>query len=954
MASAKKRMVQDKEGTQFFPITHTEAVIDNDGDTVETRLGRKQDTLVSGTNIKTINNNSLLGSGNITISSGGQVTVDSELSSTSTNPVQNKVINSALNGKQDTISDLATIRSGAELGATALQSYIETDPTVPSWAKASNKPSYTASEVGAIASSLKGAVNGVAELDSSGLVPSSQLPSYVDDVLEYSAKSSFPTTGEAGKIYVDTATNLSYRWGGSAYVEISPSLGLGTTSSTAFRGDYGNTAYAHATNKGSAFTSGLYKITTNSEGHVTAATAVEKSDITALGIPSTNTTYGVVTGSENGLAPMFSTANKATSASTSSYYFLGLTGSTLKWYSLPANAFANTTYANGAGLSLSGTTFSLATSGVTAGTYYKTMVDAYGRVTEGSYATLSAAINGDLTEDTSSPTDADYYIAQYVGGGISTTSYHRRPHSALYGYIKDKLDSVYVPLTRTVNSKALSANITLTLDDIGNGSTRSLANYLPLTGGTLSNATFYPLTINNSTSGATSVGIQFNGAGTRLGNIYVTGSNNTLHFYYGDSDNIILHSGNYTSFVNTTNFPGLNGNQTITLSGDVSGSGATSISVSIGQEKVTNAMLAGSIDNGKLANSSITINGASTSLGGSFSTASITAGTAGQSTASSGVSFSIPYVTMNAYGIVTGYGTHTHTISAQNLYDTIGSTKYAPYNSNGYLPLSGGTMTGAITPASGQSSVSWACSTLTASEDATIAGNVGIGTTSPAYKLDVNGRSRFFGSDTRFYGLVGGSSIALNVDTSQYTGSWNSTIRMGADGTNVAVLAGLYSSGATPLYFWYGGASQDAAAIYILWSTKNVGIGTSSPSQKLHVAGNILATGTITPGSASDSRLKNNITSMSISHAKDIILNARPVSFTWNDIATSYFDGYKGDDFGLLAQDVESYIPQAIGTIFEKYKRLDYTKFITPLISVAQDHESRIQQLEQKLNIINN
>lgn len=82
-----------------------------------------------------------------------------------------------------------------------------------------------------------------------------------------------------------TANDIS-NWNGKS------SLELGTTSSTAFRGDYGNAAYAHAvTNKGSAFSSGLYKITTNSEGHVTAATAVAKTDITALGIPAQDTTY---------------------------------------------------------------------------------------------------------------------------------------------------------------------------------------------------------------------------------------------------------------------------------------------------------------------------------------------------------------------------------------------------------------------------------------------------------------------------------------------------------------------------------------------------------------------------------------------------------------------------------------------------------------------------------------
>ena len=75
---------------------------------VDTALGGKQATLVSGTNIKTINNTSLLGSGNISIQGGGSVTVDSALSTTSENPVQNKVITGALNGKADT-SSLSTV-----------------------------------------------------------------------------------------------------------------------------------------------------------------------------------------------------------------------------------------------------------------------------------------------------------------------------------------------------------------------------------------------------------------------------------------------------------------------------------------------------------------------------------------------------------------------------------------------------------------------------------------------------------------------------------------------------------------------------------------------------------------------------------------------------------------------------------------------------------------------------
>lgn len=53
-----------------------------------------------------------------------------------------------------------------------------------------------------------------------GKVPESQLPSYVDDVVEYDSKSAFPVTGEEGKIYVDKSTNLTYRWSGSTYIQV--------------------------------------------------------------------------------------------------------------------------------------------------------------------------------------------------------------------------------------------------------------------------------------------------------------------------------------------------------------------------------------------------------------------------------------------------------------------------------------------------------------------------------------------------------------------------------------------------------------------------------------------------------------------------------------------------------------------------------------------------------------
>lgn len=77
-----------------------------------------------------------------------------------------------------------------------------------------------------------GQANGIASLDSSGKVPSTQLPSYVDDVIEgyfhndkFYTTSAYTTeiTGEGDKIYIDLSTNISYRFGGTAYVQITSS-----------------------------------------------------------------------------------------------------------------------------------------------------------------------------------------------------------------------------------------------------------------------------------------------------------------------------------------------------------------------------------------------------------------------------------------------------------------------------------------------------------------------------------------------------------------------------------------------------------------------------------------------------------------------------------------------------------------------------------------------------------
>ncbi len=120
--------------------------------------------------------------------------------------------------------------------------------------------SHAQSEITGLADALaakapNSALSGKADLVG-GKVPADQLPSFVDDVLEYAAVANFPATGEAGKIYLATGTNKSYRWSGSTYVEIAGGVALGETSATAYRGDRGKVAYDHSQ---------------NAEVHVTAA-----------------------------------------------------------------------------------------------------------------------------------------------------------------------------------------------------------------------------------------------------------------------------------------------------------------------------------------------------------------------------------------------------------------------------------------------------------------------------------------------------------------------------------------------------------------------------------------------------------------------------------------------------------------------------------------------------------
>lgn len=136
-----------------------------------------------------------------------------------------------------------------------------------------------------IAATEKGANSGVATLDATGKVPSSQLPSFVDDVIEAANFAALPEEGEGGKIYVTLDDNKTYRWGGTAYAEISASIALGETAGTAYEGS-----------KGKQVADNLATHTTNTDIHVTTSDKTvwnAKYDKPGTGIPKTDLAQGV-------------------------------------------------------------------------------------------------------------------------------------------------------------------------------------------------------------------------------------------------------------------------------------------------------------------------------------------------------------------------------------------------------------------------------------------------------------------------------------------------------------------------------------------------------------------------------------------------------------------------------------------------------------------------------------
>ena len=242
-----------------------------------------------------------------------------------------------------------------------------------------------------------GAANGVASLDASGRIPASQIPGGFDNIEEYDNLAAFPTTGEEGKIYVAKDTNLTYRWTGSQYVEISPSLALGETATTAYRGDRGKVAYDHS------------QVSGNSTIHHTHANK-------ELLDSYTQTEADLA----NAVAKVHEHGNKSV--------LDGITSAKVNSWDGKEDAFEILPTTKG------GTGTNAA-----------------------SKSALTSTLINSLSTESSTPKDADYYVSQHEGGGTSNTTYVRRPVSALWNYIKGKISSVLGLTESNYSGKAATA-----------------------------------------------------------------------------------------------------------------------------------------------------------------------------------------------------------------------------------------------------------------------------------------------------------------------------------------------------------------------------------------------------------------------------------------------------------------------------------------------------------------
>lgn len=227
-------------------------------------------------------------------------------------------------------------------------------------------------------------------------------------------------------------------------------------------------------------------------------------------------------------------------------------------------------------------------------------------------------------------------------------------------------------------------------------------------------------------------------------------------------------------------------------------------------------------------------------------------------------------------------------------------------------------------------------------------GNLGIGTNAPSEKLHVSGTA----SNLALFN--GGNNLYITLSENGlpkgYIGSYNQSV------TSNDVDFGTYgtTNGAVHLI-------TQATPRLTVSNSGNVGIGITNPTQALHVNGNILATGTITP---SDKRFKKNIAAIQNPLAK--LMQLQGVTYLMNMTAYPEWKFDASLQYGLIAQEVEKVFPEIVKEInVDGYKGVDYVKLVPVMLEAIkeldkknvtlqaqnQSLDKRVKLLEEKLNL---
>jgi len=242
----------------------------------------------------------------------------------------------------------------------------------------------------------------------------------------------------------------------------------------------------------------------------------------------------------------------------------------------------------------------------------------------------------------------------------------------------------------------------------------------------------------------------------------------------------------------------------------------------------------------------------------------------------------------------------------------------------------------------------------------TPAGKVGIGITNPSQILEIHRNDSLpFGGSSQLgltrsgnageeallvgvsnhpLGLIGYSGIMSTSNVNAPISGWNKE-------SHISMRIGDHPNS----YFdWNTGWATSPITNLMYLDKTGLGVGTTNPREKLHVIGNILASGSITP---SDKRMKDNVQPLVGALAK--IEQLRGVSFLWNELSES--QGHKKDtkDIGVIAQEVEVVYPELVTTYGEQgYKAVDYSRLTVVLIEAVKELKAENEALKQRVEVL--